>query len=306
MGTIIRMITVSRRFFRYVSGGSIRLSCNTAVRCMRAGKMDPGELGLIIYTGVYRHKNIGEPAIASIIQESIRKSYVNKLHGRNANAHNTACFSFDLSNGGCGWLDGIQIADSLIQEGKIESGMVVTGDSEPFARLSENYIYEPAAAAIILSGSETGKGFSLFRTYSFPRYAEELISKSQFRKINGRSGKRNILSVRQKESYLEVCVKCASDSLNIFMEEAGISFKDTKLFIVSQSPGGLPAALGKLFGDDRKVVALNQTGNRELHTSGPAFALKAAWDDMRFNESEKIIFLTAGSGVNVSIALYNN
>ena len=300
------MVAVSRPFLRFCPGGSINLSVRAANKCLRQADIDPCDIGLLINTGIYRFKNTGEPAIAALIQKKIGANSTNLFATDNNYDNCKTTFSFDLNNGGCGWLTGIQIVDGFIQTGKTDCGMVVTGDSEPFHGSSESFNFEPAAAAIILSKSDGSEGFSHFRSYSFPRYYKELISKTYFGQMKRKWGKRNILSVRQKETYLDFCIDCAEDSLNRFLSETGISLDETDLIIPPQSPAGFVSGLKKRIGMNERFVEVSKPGKKEFHTAGPAIALKKAWDENCFKTSKKIIFLTVGSGISVSIALYNN
>ncbi len=215
-------------------------------------------------------------------------------------------FSFDLNNGGCGWLTGIQITDGFIKTGNIRYAMVVTGDSEPFRGLSENFNFEPAAAAIILADSNDYRGFSLIRTYSFPEYNEEFVSNTRYGHLNRKWGKGNILSIRQKETYLDLCLNCAVESLTRFLAEAAIPLKRIDLLIMSQSPLGFVSGMKKRLSPYNNFAEFAKTENKELHTASPAFALKKTWDDDRFRNSKNIVFLTVGSGISVACALYNN
>ncbi len=215
-------------------------------------------------------------------------------------------FSFDLNNGGCGWLTGIQIADGLLQTGEINYGMIVTGDCEPFQGLSENFKFESAAAAIILSKSEEPDGFSFFKSYSYPENNQEFISSTYFGHLKGKMGVRNILSVRQKETYLDLCIDRSIESLNEFLDMTGLHLDEIDLIISSQSPEGFTSGMKKKTGFNEKLIEVAKTGNKEFHTAGPAFALKKAWDDNRFKTSKNILFLTVGSGMQVNIAFYKN
>ncbi len=222
MGTIIKMVSVSKPICRLSSGGSIKLSARAARQCIRDSGIDPCDIGLLINTGIYRHKNTGEPAIAAIIQNSIGANPVKRKEGNSTIVPNKSTFSFDLNNGGCGWLTAIQIADGFLQTGEIKNGMIVTGDSEPFKGLSEDFRFESAAAAMILSKTEGPRGFSFFRSYSYTDYNEEFISNTHFGHKKGRWGQNNILSVRQKESYLDSCIDRSVESLNKYLKETGL------------------------------------------------------------------------------------
>jgi 3-oxoacyl-[acyl-carrier-protein] synthase III len=110
----------------------------------------------------------------------------------------------------------------------------------------------------------------------------------------------------QKESYRDVCVDCAARSLYKFMDESGMKLDDIDLIIPSQSPLGFTDKFKKRMGMNGNFIEIKKTGNMVFHTAGPAFALKKVWDDNRFGSSRNVIFLTIGSGINVSLVLYQN
>jgi hypothetical protein len=55
-----------------------------------------------------------------------------------------------------------------------------------------------------------------------------------------------------------------------------------------------------------KFIEVSGKGNKELQTAGPAFALKKTWDNNSFSSVKTILFLTVGSGISISLALYKN
>jgi|WetSurMetagenome_2_1015567.scaffolds.fasta_scaffold00125_24 3-oxoacyl-[acyl-carrier-protein] synthase III len=305
MGTKISMVSVSKLHSRLHAGNSISLSAHVVKESLFISRIAPSEIGLLINTGIYRYRNTGEPSIASLIQRKVIPLQ-RKLSKEDEAAANRNIFSFDLSNGGCGWLSAIEIIDGFIQTGQIHHGLVVTADSEPFPGFSENYNFRPAAAAIILSGNGTAGGFMHFRTYSFPGFSEEFTGATRFGRLKGRWGKRNILVIRERETFAENCVGCALTSLNSFFNETGYSLKDIDLIIPSQCPEGFLRGIMERSGFSDKFVVVSDTSNKVLHTAGPAFALNDSWNDNRFRSSGNILFLTVGSGITVSIALYKN
>lgn len=302
MGTQIRMVSVARPGYGLHRANTIRLAARAARQCLDDAGIDPFNVGLLVNTGVYRHKNTGEPAIAALIQEKITAND----HVKNNSADSWNTFSFDINNGGCGLFTGIEIVHRAISNGDISCGMVVTGDTEPFYGLSEDFNINSAAAAILLGKSGNLKGFSTFRTYTFPEYSEEVVSCSFYGKSGWLRKNRNRLNIMQKESFPDVCVDCSVKSLFKFLDELKITLSEIDLIIPSQSPLGFTGMLRKRLGMNGNFIELEKTGNMVFHTAGPAFALKKVWDDKRFQNSGNVIFLTVGSGINVSLTLYKN
>ena len=305
MGTKINMVSVSKLNSRLHTGNSISMAAGAVKECLLRSGISPLEIGLLINTGIYRYRNTGEPSIASLIQHKAIQSPGKSSKFTDA-VSSRYIFSFDLSNGGCGWLSGIEILDGFIQTGQIQHGIVVTADSEPFHSFSENYNFNAAAAAIIISGTETHGGFSHYRTYSFPEFSDEFSSATRFGKMKGRWGTRNILVINEKVTFVAKCIDSAVKSVNRFLDETGYAMKDIDLIISSQCPNGFLRGMREQLGISGKFVEVSNHMNKELHTAGPAFALNDSWNDNRFRSSENILFLTVGSGINVSIALYKN
>jgi len=306
MGTRIEMVAVSRPVIPFVSTGSIPLAVRAAKRCLREAGIDPGKLELLIYTGIYPDDYLGEPAIAAIIQKKIgaNPQLLNNHEINREMAGST--FSFDLNNGGCGLVNGIQIVDGFIRSGSIQCGMVITGDSEPVRGLSDSFNFSHAGAAIILSKSSTGEGFTHFKTETYPLHENAFTSRLAF--DSKREGRKmhKLLFVKQEKSYMDLCINCTMNSLNRFLQDAGLELQEVDLMITSQSPEGFALRLKERLNLGDRIVTLNGKPEAELHTVGLAFALRKAWVDNRFIQARNILFLTVGSGITTALSLYRN
>ncbi len=296
MGTKIEMVsTVPLPGIKTIRG-TLWLSKKAAKLCLAEAGIDPKELELIIFAGMYRDKHIGEPSIASLLQKEI-----------GANPHlfplDKRTFSFDVNTGGCGILNAIEIMDGFITTGQLSTGMIITGDSEPFKGLSESYNFIPSASALILSKSEGNEDFKMIRNFSYPQYLNSFRSYISWKKRIGRRKNRNILVLEQSNTYLQECVDCSIESLHSFLNEAGLSIQDIDFLIPSQSPAGFPAELEMAL--DNSVNVIKTNGNRgELHTSGPSVALKRIFQEKEYINAKNILFLTVGAGINNVIAWY--
>lgn len=302
MGTQIKMVSVARPGLGLHHANSVRLAASAAKQCLDDAGIDPFNIGLLINTGVYRHKNTGEPAIAALIQKKITA----KDPVKNNSDDSGKTFSFDINSGGCGLLTGMEIVHRAISNGDIAFGIVAASDTEPFYGLSENFNIHSAAAAILLGESGNLKGFSIFRTYTFPEYSEELVSCSFYGKSGWLRKNRTRLKIMQKDSFPDVCVDCSVKSLFKFLHELKTTLSEIDLIITSQSPLGFPGMLRKRLGLNGRLIELEKTGHMVFHTTGLAFALHKVWNDKRFQNSGNVIFLTIGSGINVSLTLYKN
>ena len=69
MGATIEAARTSRPRLRFGGTGAIKLADDAAQACLAAAGRGADEIDFLINAGVYRDNNIGEPAVASIIQE---------------------------------------------------------------------------------------------------------------------------------------------------------------------------------------------------------------------------------------------
>ncbi len=303
MGSKIDSIAITESTSKILRKGSLSLSSKAARLCLKESGIEATDLDIIINTGIYRDKNIAEPAISALLQGKIQNPSLQNIHSDKIADNNT--FSFDLSNGGCGLINAIQIIDNLINLEQVSLGMVITGDSEPIRGLSENYHYKHSSGAILLSGSNDETGFSHFMNYSFPDYIDLFHGYTSWEKNPKKPRYNNILFIKEKETYLEKCVECASQSLNNFISSNNLSIDDIDLIITSQSPNGFQNRIHDLFGTS--VYLDNSISNRSVrHSSGPLFNLHSNWKEICSSQKKRVLFLTVGAGISVSIVLYNN
>jgi len=92
---------------------------------------------------------------------------------------------------------------------------------------------------------KSSRFWAFFRSYSYPEHNKEFISKTYYGFLKGKRGKRNILSVRQQETYLNLCIDLTLESLNNFLDETGLRLNEIDLIITSQSPEGFISGLNR-------------------------------------------------------------
>ncbi|HEY5496693.1 MAG TPA: 3-oxoacyl-[acyl-carrier-protein] synthase III C-terminal domain-containing protein [Syntrophales bacterium] len=293
MGSKIDAVGLSTPgFFRR---GSIDMEIRAAKDCLKSAQLDPNMLGVLVNTGIYRDRHIGEPAIATFIQRAIGANEV--FTG------DRSTFSFDLTNGGCGMLTGVMVVDGFLQSGTIDHGMVVTADTDPVPGESQGYNYTPAAAAILLSRGEDGAGFLHFKTETEARFIDDLRGRLEW--MQHKRKMKNILVMSQAEGFAGACAQFALGNLDAFLKETSLKMKDIDLIIPSQSPPGFLGELKKKKGMEEKLVDVTDKMNN-VHTAGIGFALERAMSSGRFAAAKNCLFLTVGAGITVSLALYRN
>lgn len=161
MGTIIEATATAEGG----SLGALGLADAAARLCLERAKRTAEEVDLLIDAGVYNDKGISEPAVASLIQEDIGAN----LEQQPGAGQGT--FSFDVHNGGCGMLSGIQLVDGMLASKTITLGLVVASDIDPDPGVSKGFGFPAVGGAVLLSADDSRAGFTAFRCATFPEFA---------------------------------------------------------------------------------------------------------------------------------------
>lgn len=287
MGSVVAAVGVA--LGRRQGVGSVSLQVKAANGCLRRSGVAPGEVGVLINAGVYRDRNVVEPAIATFIQHRI---------GANIAINGTpGTFSFDIDNGGCGLLTGCMLVDGFLRSDPGRYGLVVAGDVEPVAGRSEGFAYDPAAAAVLLAAGPDDAGFLAFHNDVAPGGLDSYGGRVVW------EGSRYKLVIRQDDSYADECLSAALGSLAKLLDDAGLQTADVDLLVPSQSPPRFARLLREATGlGDRVVDVTGECGN--VHTAGPGLALERATREGRLAPGARVVFLTVGAGIATSLALY--
>jgi 3-oxoacyl-[acyl-carrier-protein] synthase-3 len=277
----------------------VELAVDAGLACLDKAERTPDCIDILINAGIYADSFIAEPATAAFIQRRL-----------GANAEPAAqckgrTFSFDISNGGCGFLTAVRVVDGFLSAGRIRRGMIVTSDVDASYDASQGFPFEPAGAALLLCGGGPDEGFVLHHTRSFPDYVEALRTRAVTLPgvPTGRSSRRGtyVLSIEEKPEFSGAAVDCAEKVVSALMDEAGLSAVD--LVIPSQYPPGFAGALSRRFGWSPTQVAAAPSA--PLHTTGLGAALNQAMVDGRFESAGNVILVAVGSGITASAALYH-
>lgn len=328
MGTTIEAVSTSRPRRRPTGTGAIKLADDAAKACLERAGRAPADIDFLINAGIYRDNNIGEPAVAALIQEDIAANPDPPLQG----GHGT--FSFDVGNGACGVLTGMHILDGFLNSGAIELGLVVTADADPtlgshwdfpfglvgsagrVSRSHSDFPFDPVGGAVLLSyAEEPDKGFSRFAFSTFPEFMHLLEGKVQWRegvlpravtdRVPGLDAGTNELRVVEREGYADRCAECAAGSTRQFLAAAGLAPLDIDLLIPSPTPFGFPDSYAHAVGiPDDRVARVDESFGR-VHTAGPVAAMEGVMRTGQLAEARNVLFVTVGSGITVGLALYH-
>jgi 3-oxoacyl-[acyl-carrier-protein] synthase III len=297
MGTIIEATATAVAQERSMAPGALEAVDAAARSCLDRAGRTAGELDLLINVGVYHDKILSEPAFASLIQEDIGAN-VNHPPGA---GHGT--FSFDVYNGACGLLTGIQLVDGMLASGTAKLGMVVASDMDPEPGVSRGFSFPAVGGAVLLSADPSRPGFTAFRFATFPEFADLFQGYVDWQEDGGPEPAhhgRNILTVEIAESYTVRALECAESTVRELAAAQGLDLGAVDLLVATASVPGFADALASRLGVSAERVAPLPHDLAGAHTAAPVLALES----VPLEKSGTALLVSAGAGITVAAALY--
>lgn len=291
MGTTIDRVEVARP--HGVAGwrhrhSALHLAVTAAADCLKAAGCPAGELDLVVNAGVYRDRNMGEPALAALIQDDIGAN----PEEPHAGGHGT--FSFDIANGACGILTALQIVDGFLRARSIRHAIVVASDADPGHGLSENFPFSAAGAALLCGWSDDDCGLGRM---AWVNSAED---GQTFSATVGFADARNVLRFGESAGLDEEFAAAAARAVRRCLEAESAALTDVDLIVAAPPRRGFRAALGGRLGFPVERIAV--ADDERMHTA----ALAAAFERCagRLAAGTRVLFVAAGAGVTAGAALY--
>jgi 3-oxoacyl-[acyl-carrier-protein] synthase-3 len=281
-----------------------RLADDAMRRCLALAGRQPAEVDLLINAGVYREDNMGEPALAALIQEDIGANLGQPPVG----GHGT--FSFDLANGTCGVISAIGVESGLLSSGVIRLGAIVASDVYP--RGTEGAAaapLRPAGGAMLLRWEDGEAGFTDFYSETFPEYQDLFASGLVWQerrglRAAGRATGQSRMVIDARPGYPDRLADCAEEAARHFLHRLGMGIGDIDLLVPAPAWSEFLDPLWMRLGIPGDRVAYTPEDLDGAHAAGPIAALQAAIKSGRLGESRNTLMVTAGAGITVNLALY--
>jgi 3-oxoacyl-[acyl-carrier-protein] synthase III len=282
-----------------------RLADTAARACLaHAGKL-PAEVDILINAGIYREDNMGEPALAALIQEDIGANRGQPPVG----GHGT--FSFDLINGTCGVINAIQLQAGLLRSRVIRHGMIVTSDVDPNLKDPGAAPFRPAGGAMLLGWDDSVAGFTDFHSETFPEYEDLFVSGLVWQQRRGPRVSRQAhgqsqMVIEERPGYRARSVDCAEEATHRFLRHLGMGIDEIDLLVPAPATPDFLDRLRVRLGVPGDRVAYMPESLAEAYTTGPIAATEAAVKSGRLAEARNVLMLAAGAGITIALALYRN
>jgi 3-oxoacyl-[acyl-carrier-protein] synthase-3 len=289
MGTLIDHATATQAGWRS-RHSALRLATAAATACLDEAGCPPDDLDLLINVGLYRDRNLGEPALAALIQEDIGAN----PEDPHPDTHGT--FSFDIANGVCGPLTALQVVDGFLRSGSIRRALVVASDADPGHGLSASFPFAAAGGALLCSWSDEEAGLGPFSWSTFPDGGESFRSTVTYR--DGHNRLDVAASDLMADVFATAAVKVASECL----DRAAVTPDDVDLVLAAPARADIRNALASHLGVPLEKVAVAH--DERIHTAALITAVHAAAFGSRVRPGSTVLIVAVGAGVTAGAVLY--
>jgi 3-oxoacyl-[acyl-carrier-protein] synthase III len=295
MATVIESVGV-------VTGGRRRrrsahaLADAAARRALDLAGLAAADVDLLVNAGIYHDRNLGEPALAALIQEDIGANPEDPHPG----GHGT--FSFDVANGACGMLTGLQVVDGFLRAGTIRHALVVTSDANPGHRLAPGFPFPAAGAAIVCGWRPGDDGIQGFLFASPPdRAGGEPIEGDGLRATVGPVRGRNRLTVEEDPAFARSAGTWAGEVADKLLADHGLTPADVDLVAANPLVPDFREALATRLGVSPDALC-GPTDGPPVHTAGLAVSMGAAGAGER-QDGRTLLLVSGGAGLIAGAAL---
>ncbi|HET6965339.1 MAG TPA: 3-oxoacyl-[acyl-carrier-protein] synthase III C-terminal domain-containing protein [Acidimicrobiales bacterium] len=269
---------------------ALRLAVAAGREAVRKAGLSPGDIDLLLNVGVYRDGNLGEPALAPLIQED--------LHANPEDPHpgGRGTFSFDIANGGCGVLSALQVADGFLRAGTARHALVVASDADPGRGMAPDFPFSPAGGALVCRWTSDDRGLAGFG------WCNDHDAGKSFRSTVEFQDGANMLTVAEDPVFAARAADAAADAALSVLAEHSLSGADVDIVLASPDrPGFLKVVADRLDLPDKRIV----TDGAHFHTAGPMVALRRAERDGRLRPGGTALLVCGGAGVTGGAVLYH-
>jgi 3-oxoacyl-[acyl-carrier-protein] synthase-3 len=290
MGTVIDRVEITQPRWRD-RHSALHLAVTAAKDCLKRAGCNPDELDLVVNAGIYRDRNLGEPALAALIQDDIGANPEDPHPG----AHGT--FSFDIANGGCGVLTALQIVDGFLRTHSIHRALVVASDADPGHGMSEHFPFTAVGAALLCGWTDDSYGLSRVFWVNMNNAADEAET---FSATVGFADRRNVLRFSQSAAMDEQFAAAAAEAARVCLDENSTRVSDIDMIVAAPARPGYRTALSSRLGVP--VDRISVAGDQHMHTAALAAALERQAE--RLPAGAQVLLVAAGAGVTAGAALY--
>jgi 3-oxoacyl-[acyl-carrier-protein] synthase-3 len=296
VATVIESVAVAEPPHRWRRQGARTLADSAARRALDRAGLVAGDIDLLLNAGLYHERNLGEPALAALIQEDIGANPEDPHDG----GHGT--FSFDVANGTCGMLTAIQVADGFLRSGTIRHALVIASDADPGHGLAPGFPYARTGAAVVCGWRPGDEGIQEIRFANRPTGETEGERDGDgLRATVALERGRNRLTIDQDPGFAAAAGAWAADVAAKLLADHGMAASDVDLVVANPLERGFLDALAAGLGVSPQLL-LAPANRERVHTAALGVALEPVIGRSE-HAGKTTLLVSAGAGPIAGAAL---
>lgn len=296
MGTVIRATAVHAEPSQIAS---TTCSAKAAERCLSAAGLGAGDVDLLISTGVYRERNLAEPALAALIQRELGANPDPSLDERG-----NRTFSFDLMNGPVGILNAVQVAGAMLAGGRYRNVLVVSNDVHPSVKPDPGFPFSQVGTAVLLGRSDaSGRGFQRLAFRTTARTDPGFRGVINLAEDRGGRTAREFIRIEVEPQYFARLREFTVETVRDFLRGPTSGAPEVTHLVCSRPTASFPEEVASALCLPPRVAVCDGVEG-DAHSSYLAAAYHAAQARRAFAPGDTVLFVGAGAGLSCGCALY--
>jgi 3-oxoacyl-[acyl-carrier-protein] synthase III len=274
---------------------TVELAKVATEQCLARTPLDRADIGLLIFSGVYRTDFLYEPAIAALIAGAIDLNAQVKTQGEKKS------LAFDVFNSSLGFLNACHVADHMIGNGTCEAALVVASEVEHNVGAcpeGPRGVVETGSAVLLSRGDGVRRGFGSFVF----KYRGEYLDDFEVCGIQkqGTSFVHIKESGRLEEHYLE----CIPPAVEEVLRQEELELSDVRWILPPQRSAEFVTRLSERLGLEREKFVDVTRPDGDLFTSSFAHSFQHLIDQKKTKPGDIGLLIDVGAGIQVGCAAY--
>lgn len=267
-----------------------------ATSCLEKSSHQRSDLGLLIYSGVYRTGYVVEPAYAALLAGEL------DINASMDSRNGKKTLAFDIFNGAVGVLNACSVALQMIRANKCKNALIVAAEIENNARSFPGEllgIRETASAFIVDGNQPDHTGFSSFHfrydTAAMNAYTSYLTTKNE----------KPYLHI-EKSAHLEsLYIASILPAIRELLSKEGLEMAQINKIFPPQISSTFISRLSEAMSvpQDKFVNAVHD--GPDLFSSSLPYALQYAYEHDLVKPGDIGLIIAVGSGIQTGCGIYH-
>jgi 3-oxoacyl-[acyl-carrier-protein] synthase III len=274
---------------------SLEMLHQVSKACLEKSCYARQDIGVLIYTGVYRNEYLLEPAYATLLAGRL------DLNAGISVSNSQKTLAFDIFNGALGFLNACYQAQQLLATNKCDAAMIVAAEIENNAEHYPDHLMglqETASSVILDKHPNSKKGFSKF----FFSYHTESVN--AYQTTCDVSAINPFLDIKISADVEDRYIESLHAAIQEFIQKEGFTLSQVDLVFPPQISTDFISKLSLALSIPLEKF-INAVGEgKDLFSSSIPYGMNEALEKGIAKEGDLGLVLAVGSGIQAGCALY--